>query len=70
MALLQQLNRDGMTIVLVTHEHDVAAFASRLVMFRDGRIVADERQAPTSAADRACARWIVGRGSAGMTAAA
>jgi putative ABC transport system ATP-binding protein len=51
MALLQQLNRDGMTIVLVTHEHDVAAFASRLVMFRDGRIVSDERQAPTSAAD-------------------
>jgi putative ABC transport system ATP-binding protein len=50
MALLQQLNRDGMTIVLVTHEHDVAAFAGRLVMFRDGRVVSDERQAPTSAA--------------------
>jgi len=51
MALLQQLNADGMTIVLVTHEHDVAAFASRLVMFRDGRIVSDERQAPTFAAE-------------------
>ena len=51
MALLQQLNADGMTIVLVTHEHDVAAFASRLAMFRDGRIVTDERQAPTSAAE-------------------
>ena len=51
MALLQQLNADGMTIVLVTHEHDIAAFASRLVMFRDGRIVTDERQAPTSAAE-------------------
>jgi putative ABC transport system ATP-binding protein len=51
MALLQQLNTDGMTIVLVTHEHDVAAFASRLVMFRDGRIVSDERQAPKSAAE-------------------
>jgi putative ABC transport system ATP-binding protein len=51
MALLQQLNADGMTIVLVTHEHDVAAFASRLVMFRDGRIVSDERQAPKSAAE-------------------
>jgi putative ABC transport system ATP-binding protein len=50
MALLQQLNREGMTIVLVTHEHDVAAFASRLVMFRDGRVVSDERRAPTSAA--------------------
>src|SRR5512145_444189 len=49
MALLQQLNRGGMTIVLVTHEHDIAEFASRLVMFRDGKIVADERQAPRSA---------------------
>jgi putative ABC transport system ATP-binding protein len=51
MALLQQLNGNGMTIVLVTHENDVAAFASRRVMFRDGRVVSDERQAPTSAAE-------------------
>jgi putative ABC transport system ATP-binding protein len=51
MALLQQLNREGMTIVLVTHEHDIADFASRLVMFRDGRVVSDERQAPRSAAE-------------------
>jgi putative ABC transport system ATP-binding protein len=33
-----------MTIVLVTHEHDIAAFAGRLISFRDGRIV--ERHAP------------------------
>jgi putative ABC transport system ATP-binding protein len=51
MALLQQLNRGGMTIVLVTHEHDVATFASRRVMFRDGRIVSDDRQVPMSAAE-------------------
>jgi putative ABC transport system ATP-binding protein len=51
MALLQQLNGNGMTIVLVTHENDVASFASRRVMFRDGRVVSDERQAPTSAAE-------------------
>ena len=51
MALLQQLNRDGMTIVLVTHEPDVSTFASRIVLFRDGRVVSDQRQAPRSAAE-------------------
>lgn len=45
MALLQQLNRNGMTVVLVTHEHDIANFASRIVGFRDGRVVEDHRVA-------------------------
>jgi putative ABC transport system ATP-binding protein len=49
MALLQQLNALGMTIVVVTHEHDIADFASRVVHFRDGRVVSDERQEPRSA---------------------
>jgi putative ABC transport system ATP-binding protein len=49
MALLQELNAAGMTIVLVTHENDVAAFASRIVHFRDGRIVSDARQLPRDA---------------------
>jgi putative ABC transport system ATP-binding protein len=49
MALLQELNAGGMTIVLVTHEHDVAAFASREVHFRDGKVVSDQRQTPRSA---------------------
>ena len=49
MALLQQLNTGGMTIVLVTHEQDVAAFASREVHFRDGKVVSEERQTPRSA---------------------
>ena len=43
MALLQRLNRQGMTIVVVTHEPDVAAHAGRILTFRDGRVVRDER---------------------------
>jgi len=42
MALLQELNRHGMTVVLVTHEPDVARFARRMLAFRDGRVVQDE----------------------------
>jgi putative ABC transport system ATP-binding protein len=42
MALLQRLNREGLTIVLVTHEPDVARYAGRTVTFRDGRLVRDE----------------------------
>jgi putative ABC transport system ATP-binding protein len=51
LALLQKLNRErGITIVLVTHEHDIAACASRVVMFRDGRIVSDVQNEPVDAA--------------------
>ena len=43
MALVAGLNRDqGITVVMVTHEPDIAAFARRIVRFRDGRIDADE----------------------------
>jgi putative ABC transport system ATP-binding protein len=42
MALLQALNGEGITVVLVTHEPDVARFARRLLRFLDGRILADE----------------------------
>jgi putative ABC transport system ATP-binding protein len=42
MALLQALNDKGLTIVLVTHEPDIAAYASRQITFRDGRLVSDE----------------------------
>jgi putative ABC transport system ATP-binding protein len=51
MALLQRLNREGMTIVVVTHEPDVAQHAGRILTFRDGRVVGDERvAAPQDAA--------------------
>jgi putative ABC transport system ATP-binding protein len=57
MALLQQLNReDGITIIVVTHEQDIAAFASRLLTFRDGKLVADARRAPADAAAALLAR--------------
>jgi putative ABC transport system ATP-binding protein len=42
MALLQELNRQGMTVVLVTHEPDIARFARRILGFRDGQVVQDE----------------------------
>jgi putative ABC transport system ATP-binding protein len=45
MGLLQELARAGMTIVLVTHEPDIAAYASRVLVIRDGRVVSDRKQA-------------------------
>ncbi len=41
MNLFTALNRQGITIIMVTHEHDVAAFAGRQITFRDGRIISD-----------------------------
>jgi putative ABC transport system ATP-binding protein len=43
MSLFQQLNDAGITIVLVTHEPDIAAFAKRMLVFRDGLLVEDNR---------------------------
>jgi len=42
MEILQNLNEQGLTIVLVTHEHDIAEFAKRILVFRDGRIRKDD----------------------------
>jgi ABC-type phosphate/phosphonate transport system ATPase subunit len=42
MAILQALNDYGLTIILVTHEQDIAAFAKRQIGFRDGRVIRDE----------------------------
>ncbi len=42
MEILQNLNEKGLTIVLVTHEHDIAQFAKRVLVFRDGKIRKDD----------------------------
>jgi putative ABC transport system ATP-binding protein len=42
MALFQRLNRSGITIIMVTHEPDIAQYATRKISFRDGRVLTDE----------------------------
>jgi putative ABC transport system ATP-binding protein len=49
MALFQQLHAQGQTVVLVTHEPEVAAFASRVIHFRDGKVQRDLTQVPRHA---------------------
>ena len=51
MQLFQQLNQEGKTIVLVTHEPEVAAFASRQLIFRDGRVQSDKAVQAESASE-------------------
>ncbi len=46
MALLQDLGRTGITVMLVTHEADIAAYAARNIVMRDGGVIADERREP------------------------
>jgi putative ABC transport system ATP-binding protein len=57
MAIFQRLNREnGITVILVTHEPDVAAYASRAIHFKDGRIVQDEAiAAPRDAGEQLAA---------------
>ena len=52
MGLFTALNRQGITIIMVTHEHDVAAHAGRQITFRDGRIISDSQRILTRPADR------------------
>lgn len=56
MAILQALNQQGLTIVLVTHEPDIASYAQRQIVFRDGRLIRDE---PVSSPRDAQAEWAV-----------
>ncbi len=49
MALFQELSQSGITIALVTHEPDIAAYAARVIVVKDGLVRSDERQAPLAA---------------------
>jgi len=49
MALFQELGRSGITVILVTHEPDIAAFAGRVITMRDGLVRSDVRQQPRAA---------------------
>lgn len=51
MQLFQELNDEGVTIILVTHEDEVANYAKRIIELRDGKIIKDITQKPHSAAD-------------------
>ena len=50
MGVFQRLNEEGKTIVLITHEPDIAQYAKRVVVFRDGRLVEDREVASRRAA--------------------
>ncbi len=51
MDLFQTLNDQGITVLLVTHEHDVAEYAKRVIELKDGKIIRDEQQVQRRAAD-------------------
>ena len=53
MVILQGLVAQGMTVILVTHESDIAAYAARVVTLRDGLIIEDKKQTPVKAENAA-----------------
>jgi putative ABC transport system ATP-binding protein len=53
MGIFQRLNRDmGITIIMITHEADIASFAKRVIVFRDGKIIDDQINLPTTLTGR------------------
>jgi putative ABC transport system ATP-binding protein len=55
MDLLQKLNQKGITIILITHEKDIASFAKRNITFRDGRVLTDEKVISPQSAEKVLA---------------
>ena len=62
MAILQRLNRQGSTIVLVTHEPEIAEFCGRIVVFRDGHVLSDRISEHPASAEEALRRLPVDPG--------
>jgi putative ABC transport system ATP-binding protein len=57
MAILQRLNQAGATIVLVTHESDIAEYCSRKVVFKDGVVLSDQTSTNVHSAAAVLADW-------------
>jgi putative ABC transport system ATP-binding protein len=58
MAIFQKLNQEkGMTIVIVTHEPDIAHYADRIIVFKDGHVLTDEQVAEPRNAARELENW-------------
>ena len=68
MGVFQKLNDQGITIIMVTHELDVARFTKRMVILRDGKIVTDEAVPNRSVAEKELKRLEAGTtgGEAGV----
>ena len=58
MDLLQKLNQKGITIILITHEKDIAGFAKRNITFRDGRVLTDEKVISPQSAEEVLANLL------------
>ena len=71
MDIIRRLNREqGVTVILVTHEADIAAYADRMIVMRDGQILSDQRQTAVAGAKGAAAPAAVRPGPGPVAATA
>ncbi|MDP8268101.1 MAG: ABC transporter ATP-binding protein [Candidatus Tenebribacter davisii] len=58
MSVFQELNEQGKTIILVTHENDIAQYAKRTIVLRDGHVIQDDKVEQQQSAKKVLANWI------------